>query len=550
MNKAIATRIEAIAVALTEQLSVVNTPGELEVSRKVYEIFAEMPYYQEHPQDLKMIDVEQDPLGRKSVMAILRGRGGESKKTVVMVGHTDTVGISDYGSLMEYAHRPYELTEKLKEIAHTLPEDAQRDLASGNYLFGRGLFDMKAGVAVVIAVMEEIIKEIDTFDGNLIFCAVCDEESNSKGMLSVVPELVKLKETEGFQYVALLNTDYMTTEYEGDPNKYVYIGTVGKLMPTFYVVGKETHVGEAFKGLDPNQIASAITSRINLNTDYCDVAEGEASLPPITLKQKDLKGEYSVQIAKTATVSFNYSTHHSTPDEVLEKMKAGALEAFQSTINYLNDEYRAFCELSGRKYDPLPWEPRVLSFEELYARVKEEMGSGLDEKIEALSKELLEDESIDEREFSLKLVEAVHHLWSDREPVVVVFFAPPYYPHIYVEGKDARERVLLEAVADAVDTTESEYQLVYKKFFPYISDLSYGAAPKDPKIIAALKNNMPGFGTKYYLPLEDMQTLNLPVLNIGTFGKDAHKFTERLEKRYSFEVTPVLVYKTIKNLLK
>jgi len=92
--------------------------------------------------------------------------------------------------------------------------------------------------------------------------------------------------------------------------------------------------------------------------------------------------------------------------------------------------------------------------------------------------------------------------------------------------------------------------LVYKKFFPYISDLSYAAAPKDPKIIENFKNNMPGFGTKYDLPLEDMQKLDLPVLDIGAFGKDAHRFTERIEKKYSFEVAPVLVYKTIMNLLK
>ena len=37
------------------------------------------------------------------------------------------------------------------------------------------------------------------------------------------------------------------------------------------------------------------------------------------------------------------------------------------------------------------------------------------------------------------------------------------------------------------------------------------------KIIAALKDNMPGFGTKYDLPLEDMQKLDLPVLDIGGF---------------------------------
>ena len=76
-----------------------------------------------------------------------------------------------------------------------------------------------------------------------------------------------------------------------------YIGTVGKLMPTFFVVGKETHVGESFSGLDPNQIAAEITRRVNLNPEFSDVVEGEVTLPPITLKQRDLKPEYSVQIA-------------------------------------------------------------------------------------------------------------------------------------------------------------------------------------------------------------------------------------------------------------
>ena len=123
---------------------------------------------------------------------------------------------------------------------------------------------MKTGDAIAITLMEEISKDIENFEGNLIFGAVCDEEGNSSGMLSLVPELVKLQEEEGFDYLALLDTDYMTSEFEGDENKYVYVGTVGKLMPSFYVVGKETHVGEAFKGIDPNQISASIISRINL----------------------------------------------------------------------------------------------------------------------------------------------------------------------------------------------------------------------------------------------------------------------------------------------
>lgn len=545
MNDKISRRIEEIALELTRELSVVDTLGELDSVNKIHEIFSSMPYYKENPQDLFFVETG-DQLGRKSVVAMLRGKKGNSKKTVVMIGHTDTVGISDYGNLQEYANQPYELMERLKEV--TLSEDARKDLMSGDYLFGRGLFDMKTGDAIIMALMEDIASNIDEFEGNLIFAGVCDEEGNSGGMLSVVPKLVEIKENEGLDYLALLDTDYMTSEFEGDENKYVYIGTVGKLMPSFYVVGKETHVGESFKGLDPNQIASCITNRINLNTEFCDIAEGEVSLPPITLHQRDLKPEYSVQIAKATTLFFNYATHCSTPDEVLVKMKNAGQEAFQTAVDSLNVQYENFCKLAGRKHEQLPWKARTVTYEELLNLVKAELPE-IEEVMAAHNAEMMKDVDMDNRTFALKMVEKLHSLWSDREPVVVVYFSPPYYPHIYVEGNIEREKNLIDAVAEAVNTTKTDYNLVYKKFFPYISDLSYGSAPKDPKIIAALKDNMPGFGSKYDLPLEAMQNLDLPVLDIGSFGKDAHKFTERLEKNYSFNVAPELVYKTVMNLL-
>lgn len=546
MNDKISRRIEEIAIELTHELSVVDTKGELDSVKKIHEIFSSMPYYKENPEDLFFVETG-DKLGRKSIVALLRGKKGNSKKTVVMIGHTDTVGISDYGSMQEYANKPYELMEKLKEV--TLSEDVRKDLMSGDYLFGRGLFDMKTGDAIIMALMEDIASNIDEFEGNLIFAGVCDEEGNSGGMLSVVPKLVEIKEKEDLDYLALLDTDYMTSEFEGDENKYVYIGTVGKLMPSFYVVGKETHVGESFKGIDPNQIASHITNRINLNTEFCDVAEGEVSLPPITLHQRDLKPEYSVQIAKSTSLFFNYATHCSTPDEVLVKMKGAAHEAFETAIDSLNVQYKNFCGLAGREHEALPWKARTITYEELLTQVKKEMPD-VSKLMAAHNEHLMKDENLDTRAFALKMVEKLHSLWSDREPVVVVYFSPPYYPHIYVEGSAQKEKNLIDAVAHAVDTTKTDYNLVYKKFFPYISDLSYGAAPKDPKIIAALKDNMPGFGSKYHLPLEAMQKLDLPVLDIGSFGKDAHKFTERIEKNYSFNVAPELVYKTIMKLLE
>lgn len=543
-------RIEAITVDLTRQRSVTETEEEQLITQKIAQFFKRMDYYKENPEDLMLVPAPNDPWGRKSLIAVLRGKKDPgNNKTVVLIGHTDTVGISDYGELKEFAHLPYELTEKLRERKEFLPEEARKDLESGDYLFGRGIFDMKAGDAIIMALMEAYEKDLSQLSGNIVFCAVCDEEANSTGMRSCVPKLVELRNENQFDYTALINTDYMTSEYPGDENKYVYVGTVGKLMPSFFVVGKETHVGEAFKGLDPNQLVAELTKRINLNTDLCDVVEGEATLPPLTLKQQDLKPEYSVQTAKTAHVFYNFATHKSTPDEVLEKMSGIAHEAFSSVLEDVNTQYKRYAELTGRAYEAAPFVPKVMTYEELYTAVMEEKGDEAKETLERARQRWLVDESIDDRDYALKEVELLQTLWSNQEPVIITYFTPPYYPHIYVEGADEKEKQLLDAVERAVDSTECSYPLVYKKFFPYISDLSYAAAPKENEAIDALKQNMPGFGTKYSLPLEAMQDLGLPVVDIGPFGKDSHKFTERLETRYSFEVTPQLVHKTIQHLL-
>ena len=548
MKPELSKRIEQIALELTGQLSVLDTPDEILIAEKVYSIMSEMKYFKAHPENLYFVPVKGDKLGRKSVVAIVNGEKKPSDKTVVMIGHIDTVGISDYGPLAEYANQPLVLTEKFKEIE--LPAQVKKDLESGEYLFGRGIFDMKSGDAIIMALMEMISDDIENFEGNLIYGAVCDEEGNSGGMLNVVPELCRLQDEKNYDYLALLDTDYMTEEYEGDENKYVYVGTVGKLMPTFFVVGKETHVGESFKGIDPNQIAAEITRRINLNPDFSDVAEGEVTLPPVTLKQRDLKPEYSVQIAKTAVVFFNYATHCSTPDQVLDKMVKAGQECFQNVVDMLNERYETFCEMAHRPFHKLPWEARTMTYHQLCEVVKAEVGEEFDAKVQAYAEELMKDETIDARDRNTHLVEYVHGMWSDKNPVLIVYFSQPYYPHIYIKGDEPKEKALLDAVADAVDTTKTDYKLVYKKFFPYISDLSYGAAPREDGIIEAFMENMPGYGTVYNLPMKEMQRLNLPVLDIGSFGKDAHKFTERIEKKYTFEVAPELVYKTVMNLLK
>jgi len=353
VNERISKRIEELAIQLTNIFSVVDTKGEIDISEKVYEIMGNIPYFKENPKDLFYVSAN-DTLGRKSVVAILRGKK-QSKKTVVLIGHTDTVGISDYGELAEYANDPYKLAEGFKHIK--LDDVVRKDLESGDFLFGRGIFDMKSGDAVIINLFEEVAKDLDNFEGNLIYAAVCDEEANSSGMLSVVPKLVELQEKEGLEYLALLDTDYITAEFIGDESKNIYIGTVGKLMPSFFVVGKETHVGESFNGIDPNEISSAIMTRVNMNTEFCDIVDGEVSLPPISLYQRDQKPEYSVQVGKTAVLAEEMENkgeiiaidiHQHKKKLIEENMKKLGIDIVKATVLDARNVNK-----QGRKFDKI-----------------------------------------------------------------------------------------------------------------------------------------------------------------------------------------------------
>lgn len=548
MDKAaLADRIEQLTLELVACRSVVGTADEIAMGTLIFRLLSEIPYWKQHPELLTKQPFKNDPLGRFSVMARLEGEKDDSKKTVIAIGHTDTVGISDYGDFKDLATKPEALIEALKSV--TLSEDAKRDLDSGNWLFGRGILDMKCGLAILISILELLSEDISNLSGNIVFAAVGDEEGNSGGMLSVVPELVRLQDDMGYEYLAVVDTDYMSPRYEGDEDRYVYIGTVGKLMPSFYVVGKETHVGDPFKGLDPNHIAGAIIQKINKNVAFSDVADGEVSLPPISLQHRDLKEEYSVQIARTANLYFNYATHKSTPDEVMSKMIRAAHEAFSDVVNVLNERYDIYCKASRTAHTLLPWRARVISYQALYEAVKEERGeAALEAHLEALKAEMLKDPSIDERLFGQRVVEAVHSLWSFKDPIVIVYFSPPYYPHNFVKGNWAKDLRLLEAVDKAIQGHGSDSKVTSRKFYPYISDLSFVSAPKSERIVA-LQNNMPAYGSRYVLPIEEMQKLSLPVVNIGPYGKDAHQFTERIEKHYSFYVAPQLVYETLLGIL-
>lgn len=146
-----------------------------------------------------------------------------------------------------------------------LPSPAQEHLTSGEWLFGRGALDMKSGLASHLYLMRYYSMHPDQLEGNLVFVSECDEEDGSNGILSSLKTLKRWKKEQQFEYVAAINADFVSSLYEGDENRYVYKGTVGKLLPSFFITGHESHVGAAFEGWILNFLAAELTRQIEYN---------------------------------------------------------------------------------------------------------------------------------------------------------------------------------------------------------------------------------------------------------------------------------------------
>lgn len=526
--------------------------GETEVAKYVRDYYLSLPYFKEHPDNVIMFQTKNDFVERHSTIAYVKGTKGSSNRTVILMGHIDTVGVDDFGTIREYAFKTEELPQKLKET-FKLSQDVLDDIESGEFMFGRGALDMKSGVAGHMYLLKYFSEHPEELDGNLVTIAECDEEDNSKGIITAIDVLLDLKKKEGFEYIACVNADYSTNYNPGDENRYIYYGSIGKLLPCFCAFGKESHVGSAFSALDPNLLIAEITRKMSLNANLCDVAQGEVTIPPISLKQMDTKGPYTVQTALTAFSYFNFFTHGWDPRKVIEKSKEVAVEAFDDVIAYLNEQYKKFCELSEVKFTELPWKTRVYTWQEFNSYMEGLYGEPYKKAIADFTKKLHEENpELDLRLFGLRVAEEAWKWCEDKSPAVIVFFGSVFSARIEMTGRTEKEKALLDAVEEGIEVVrpDAKRQIKTRMFYPYISDSSFMAVCDDTLAYEALEKNMPQWGVKYSHPVDKIKEIDVPVVNIGTFGRDGHMLTERVDMQQTFQNVPNITYETITRLLK
>jgi arginine utilization protein RocB len=496
--------------------------------------------------------LQELPDGRHNVIAYVPGK---TNNTVVLAGHYDTVKVDNYLETGLKPDMPFD-----SDILEKMPGNDP-----GKYLYGRGCFDMKSGDAVGMHLMDHWTKHTSEMEGSVIAVFTCDEEDNSWGILNAVDALLCLKGespsdsrltkqtqdlTQGrnLNLLGLVNLDYTTARYPGDPEYHTFDGTIGKLLPAVYIRGQESHVGEHFNGFHAATLISRITTAIEGNMDLAD-----KTVPPTTLKLTDNRRSYDVMTERTARAYYNVFTTERTPAEIMEKIKTIIKNQIKDYIGSIKNQYEIYRIRNDFPDTSVNWENQthLLQYSELKQLAVDQLG---DKKTTDLIQAALIMNNGDNRDKCFAIIETLLSKINLTGPTAVVFYAPPYYPYVRpdtgVLGKITRDTTKKFSRQFGINiTAETNY--------PYISDMSYlKLEPEIDKTLTGVTEEMPVFnepnpgknGVIYSLPFDKIKRLNLPMVNVGPYGSGAHQTTERVEKFYSFTVLPQMVDEIVRKM--
>jgi len=551
-------RTRELTLQLVRTPSINGTADETRFAQHLHDLLATLPYFRQNPSHLRVMRTQHDPHERYNVFALVRGRGPQ---TVLLCGHYDVVGTDNYGDLRELATDPEALLPRLLSRLQTSQNNsdqrAAHELHSGDWMPGRGALDMKSGLAIGMAVLEQFANDAERI-GNLLFVATPDEEATSQGMRSAVLTLPQLAGEWGLSLEAAINLDSGIDESEAIDGRAVYMGSVGKLLPSVYFVGRPTHAGAPFDGINAALMAAELTRLMEGNIGAGDGAGDSASSgtkdaiapPPVTLYQTDRRMHYDVTTPATAWCAFNVLTYWRTPSHVMEHMLTITREAMNNALTLWRERANQYAAVSGLPMLDKQWRGNVLSYAQLLRLAADKQTNALAE-IKTLAQTLSADATLDTIAISQRLIDALLTMAQLEGPAAIVNIASLYYPRVAL-GEGVRDQRLRQVITHTVGHINHAYGLNIhlRPFFPGISDMSFLASRDSAGDIAAMIENTPAWGTRLQFDFNVPTALNLPVVNIGPYGRDYHQLTERVQMPYSFGTVPELVWQVATGMLR
>lgn len=527
--------------------SVVGSPdGENQAAEFLFSKISQLDYFKKNPNNIWLDKLEDDLLNRNNFCAFIEATN-KTKKTIVLIGHIDVVNTDVCGQLSELAFNPEEYTSKLKTL--NLPEHIMSDLNSGNWLFGRGVSDMKSGLTVLSAIFSELSNNVDNIDCNYLLLGLADEENNGFGIHQAIKMMEKMKIEKDIDFICCIDSEPTITGEEKDIPR-VYLGTIGCATPFALFIGKESHVGEYFEGVNSSLMASHFNTLVEGDYNTSDEWNGVRYAPLTCLKIQELRNGYSVTLPERSIACYNMLMIKRKATDILNYFKEKAEIAIKNTINQIKSNRNHLYNSGATTLPEINYDYEVIDYSELLTIVEKVTGR----KHEDISNEILADldSSLDSQDRGIYLINKLVDLSGITGIKVVVGFLSPYCQSRVNYGKSVGEI----AVRKSVDLLKKWYETTYNKPFAVseiyegISDMSELGFQETDMELNAIESNLVGYKTDIKTPFKSMQALDVPVINIGPIGRDAHKMTERVYLPYTFNELPVKIKKFINLFLE
>jgi arginine utilization protein RocB len=479
----LAVRARDIALTLTSWPSITGTRDEAEFAKK-------LAGYLEGFEHVWLTAVPDDAAGRNNVFALRRGK---SRETIVLTGHFDVVPVDNYGNLAHLAFSPERLMPELVARLKRNNENALAltDFESGAFLPGRGLLDMKAGLAAGLAAME-------AYQGpaTLLFMAVCDEEERSAGARAAVPHLSQIAREHNLDIKLIINLDAISDQGDGTTGRVAAMGSIGKQLLTAFAVGKETHACFPQDGVNAAYLAAELVAEFELAPELAETTGAEIAAAPTALHAKDLKSGYNVTTPGQAWAYWNTLQHRRPAKKVLETAVRLAKRAMDRAAKKVNQDIT------------------VITYAELAQPVPEA-------EIATMAGDIALQSEVDFPERSKRLTACVWQRSGLTGPAVVLGFGSIPYPAVSLQNKALQEKI---------SSSIAPFDIKTVQYFAGISDMSFLGEPageSDP-------DNTPLAGSSF----ADPKPAGYPCINLGPWGRDYHHWLERLHAPYAFDVLP------------
>jgi len=497
-----------------------GTSQELAMADKLLSVLRADPYFVRHPERCGTFE-QGDALHRPVVWGL---RPGRSPRTVVLLGHYDTVEIECYGALKPYATDPAALKARMREQEIRDP-GLRRDLEDDAWGFGRGMADMKAGLAINL----HALLTRKEGEAGVLFLAVPDEERMSSGAIQAVPLLHRLRQRFGLDYRLLVLTEPETSAGEDLGLVRAYGGGTGKILPVVLAKGVLTHAAHILDGLNSAFMLAEIVRSVELDTSLVSGDRGQFVQPPATQILRDLKSGYDVSVPEYSAACFNLMFFPTrSPLSLLEDLRRICARAAHRVVRRYHRAFDAMVGMGAMAESARQrFVPEVLTLGELELRLGAAPGF---EAFRRATLDRLQEQVRSGRcalpDASIEYLKAMAERAAFPGPAVVLGISPPYYPAVSNTAIGADVAPCLEGLDEFLRTRYAS-RLEYLPYRASITDLSYTSCP-DPSAERSLLGHVALAPALYDVPVEQIAQLNLPVLALGPIGREIHRAGEHV----------------------